>query len=68
MTTVEAVQSKLGERIPLGYCNSGEVIAVGAGVTDFQGWGPGRIQRSSRRSRLGSDQPGRKDSRQRLAR
>lgn len=34
--TVEAVFRKLGEPLPLGYCNVGEVIAVGAGVTDFK--------------------------------
>jgi threonine dehydrogenase-like Zn-dependent dehydrogenase len=33
--TVEAVFRKLGEPLPLGYCNAGEVIAVGEGVTDF---------------------------------
>jgi predicted dehydrogenase/threonine dehydrogenase-like Zn-dependent dehydrogenase len=35
MTTVEAVRSKLSQPIPLGYSNVGEVIAVGAGVTDI---------------------------------
>lgn len=35
LTTVEAVRSKLGEQIPLGYCNAGVVLAVGAGVTGF---------------------------------
>jgi len=34
--TVEAVFRKLGEPLPLGYCNVGEVVAVGAGVTDFK--------------------------------
>ncbi len=34
--TVEAVFRKLGEPLPLGYCNAGEVIAVGAGVADFK--------------------------------
>ncbi|MFN9998476.1 MAG: zinc-dependent alcohol dehydrogenase, partial [bacterium] len=33
--TLEAVFNKLGEPLPLGYCNAGEVIAVGEGVTDF---------------------------------
>lgn len=33
--TLEAVFRKLGEPLPLGYCNVGEVIAVGAGVTEF---------------------------------
>ncbi|WP_420877586.1 bi-domain-containing oxidoreductase [Rhodothalassium salexigens] len=32
-TTLEAVQSKLGQPIPMGYSNVGTVTAVGAGVT-----------------------------------
>jgi predicted dehydrogenase/threonine dehydrogenase-like Zn-dependent dehydrogenase len=35
MPTLEAVFNKLDEPLPLGYCNAGEVIAVGDGVTDF---------------------------------
>lgn len=35
MSTLEVVFSKLGEPLPLGYCNAGEVIAVGEGVTEF---------------------------------
>jgi predicted dehydrogenase/threonine dehydrogenase-like Zn-dependent dehydrogenase len=35
MPTLEAVFRKLGEPLPLGYCNAGEVIAVGEGVTEF---------------------------------
>lgn len=35
MPTLEAVFNKLGEPLPLGYCNAGEVIAVGDGVTEF---------------------------------
>lgn len=34
--TLEAVFRKLGEPLPLGYCNAGEVIAVGEGVTEFK--------------------------------
>lgn len=34
--TLEAVFNKLGEPLPLGYCNVGKVIAVGDGVTDFK--------------------------------
>lgn len=34
--TLEAVFRKLGEPLPLGYCNVGEVIAVGEGVLDFK--------------------------------
>ncbi len=36
MPTLEAVFNKLGEPLPLGYCNVGRVIAVGEGVTDFK--------------------------------
>lgn len=35
LTTLEAVHAKLSEPLPLGYCQAGEVIAVGAGVTEF---------------------------------
>jgi len=34
--TIEAVFRKLNEPLPLGYCNVGEVIDVGAGVTEFK--------------------------------
>ncbi|MEM9528532.1 MAG: zinc-binding dehydrogenase, partial [Bacteroidota bacterium] len=34
--TLEAVFRKLGEPLPLGYCNAGEVIGVGAGVSGFK--------------------------------
>lgn len=34
--TLDAVLRKLGEPLPLGYCNAGEVIAVGAGVPDLK--------------------------------
>jgi len=33
--TMEAVFRKLGEPLPLGYCNAGEVIAVGDGVSNI---------------------------------
>jgi predicted dehydrogenase/threonine dehydrogenase-like Zn-dependent dehydrogenase len=33
--TINAVFNKLGQPIPLGYCNVGRVIAVGKGVDDF---------------------------------
>lgn len=35
LTTIETVRSKLDQPLPLGYCNVGEVIEVGAGVTEF---------------------------------
>ena len=35
LPTLEAVFNKLDEPLPLGYCNAGEVIAVGEGVTEF---------------------------------
>ena len=31
--TINAVFNKLGQPLPLGYCNVGKVIAVGEGVT-----------------------------------
>lgn len=36
MPTLEAVFNKLGEPLPLGYCNVGRVIAVGDGVSEFK--------------------------------
>lgn len=36
LPTLEAVFTKLGEPLPLGYCNVGKVIAVGEEVTDFK--------------------------------
>ena len=35
MPTLEAVFNKLGQPLPLGYCNVGRVLAVGEGVTDI---------------------------------
>ncbi|MBV9987978.1 MAG: bi-domain-containing oxidoreductase [Chitinophagaceae bacterium] len=35
LPTLEAVFNKLDEPMPLGYCNAGEVIAVGEGVNEF---------------------------------
>jgi predicted dehydrogenase/threonine dehydrogenase-like Zn-dependent dehydrogenase len=34
--TLTAVFNKLGQPLPLGYCNVGKVIAIGEGVTDFK--------------------------------
>lgn len=34
--TLDAVFNKLGQPLPLGYCNVGRVIAVGKGVNDFR--------------------------------
>ena len=36
MPTLEAVFNKLGQPLPLGYCNVGTVIEVGKGVSEFQ--------------------------------
>ncbi|MDD2272293.1 MAG: bi-domain-containing oxidoreductase [Desulfuromonadaceae bacterium] len=36
LPTLEAVFNKLNQPLPLGYCNVGRVIEVGAGVTEFQ--------------------------------
>jgi predicted dehydrogenase/threonine dehydrogenase-like Zn-dependent dehydrogenase len=35
LTTIDAVQSKLDQPIPLGYCNVGVVVGVGTGVNGF---------------------------------
>ena len=35
MPTIEAVFNKLDQPLPLGYCNVGTVVEVGAGVTGF---------------------------------
>ena len=34
--TLETVFNKLGQPLPLGYCNSGVVVAVGNGVTEVK--------------------------------
>lgn len=36
LTTVDAVRSKLGQPLPLGYCNVGVVEAVGKGAENFK--------------------------------
>ncbi|NYT84333.1 bi-domain-containing oxidoreductase [Pollutimonas harenae] len=36
MTTIEAVQSKLAQPLPLGYCNVGVVAEVGRGADSFK--------------------------------
>ncbi|MSR29190.1 MAG: dehydrogenase [Phycisphaerales bacterium] len=36
MPTIEAVFNKLDQPLPLGYCNVGIVVAVGAGVSGFE--------------------------------
>jgi predicted dehydrogenase/threonine dehydrogenase-like Zn-dependent dehydrogenase len=36
LTTIEAVQSKLAQPLPLGYCNVGVVVERGAGATGFK--------------------------------
>lgn len=36
LPTLEAVFNKLGEPLPLGYCNVGRVIAVGESVNEFK--------------------------------
>lgn len=35
LPTLEAVFNKLGQPLPLGYCNVGRVVAVGRSVTEF---------------------------------
>lgn len=36
LPTLESVFAKLGEPLPLGYCNAGKVVEVGSGVTGFE--------------------------------
>lgn len=36
LPTLEAVFNKLGEPLPLGYCNVGKVLEVGEGVSEFK--------------------------------
>ncbi len=36
LTTIEAVQSKLAQPLPLGYCNVGVIAEVGKAVTEFK--------------------------------
>jgi len=36
LPTLETVFNKLAQPLPLGYCNVGEIIAVGDGVVDFK--------------------------------
>ena len=36
MPTLETVFNKLGEPLPLGYCNVGKVIEIGEGVSEFK--------------------------------
>ena len=36
LPTLEAVFNKLGQPLPLGYCNVGRVVEVGESVTDFK--------------------------------
>lgn len=36
LTTIEGVRSKLKQPLPLGYCNVGVVLEVGAGVDNFK--------------------------------
>lgn len=35
LTTVEAVRSKLGQPLPLGYCNVGEILEAGSDTGEF---------------------------------
>ena len=35
LPTIEAVRNKLEQPLPMGYCNAGVVMEVGAGVTGF---------------------------------
>jgi predicted dehydrogenase len=41
LTTVDAVRAKLGQPLPLGYCNAGVVLEVGGGPAGVGGWAVG---------------------------
>ncbi len=41
LTTVDAVRAKLVQPLPLGYCNAGVVVEVGAGPAGAGGWAVG---------------------------
>jgi len=50
LPTIAAVRNKLDQPIAMGYCNVGEVLAVGAGVSGFAwaiGWPPTASTRKS---------------------
>ncbi len=49
MPTLEAVRNKLDQPLPLGYCNVGAVVEVGAGVTGFAVGDRVASQRQARR-------------------
>lgn len=36
MPTIEAIRNKLDQPLPMGYCNVGTVVEVGAGVREFE--------------------------------
>src|SRR3954454_6802206 len=36
LPTIAAVRHKLDQPLPLGYCNAGTVVGLGAGVTQFK--------------------------------
>ncbi len=36
LPTIEAVRNKLDQAVPLGYCNVGRVVEIGADVADFE--------------------------------
>ena len=59
LPTLEAVFRKLDQPLPLGYCNAGVVLEVGAGRYGPAAGRPGHQQRQPRGDRLRAAQPGR---------
>ena len=57
MPTLNAVRNKLDQPLPLGYCNAGVVVELGAGVTGFARRRPRRLQRQARRDGQRAGQP-----------
>ena len=57
MPTLEAVRNKLDQPLPMGYCNAGVVMEVGAGVHRVFGGRPGGVEREARGSGMRAGEP-----------
>ena len=38
ITTLKSVKNKFEEPLALGYCNVGEIVAIGEGIKTFESW------------------------------
>ena len=68
MPTLEAVRNKLDQPLPLGYCNVGVVLEVGAGVDRLRGRRPRGLERQARRGGERAGEPVRASARRRIGR